>query len=73
MPDQDVTSDQRFVSELFPRASKYHPDWIMAGASGDANSLWLTEWLSAVDARPVVPSLGVLVAPALGTNGHHGH
>ena len=30
----------------FPKASKYHPDWIKASASGGANSLCLTEWLT---------------------------
>lgn len=39
--------DERLVSEQFPRASAYHPDWVLANASGGANSLWLTEWLSA--------------------------
>ena len=41
-----MTSDSRFLSPQFPRAAKYHPDWIAASASGGANSLWLTEWLS---------------------------
>jgi ubiquinone/menaquinone biosynthesis C-methylase UbiE len=37
----------------FPRSSKYHPDWVIANASGGANVLWLTEWLtSAMDLRP---------------------
>lgn len=41
------------VSERFPRASKYHPEWITSSVSGGANSLWLTEWLSeAMDLRP---------------------
>ena len=45
--------DTRLHSELFPRASKYHPDWIVAGVSGGANCLWLTEWLStAMDLKP---------------------
>ena len=45
--------DPRFLSDRFPRASKYHPDWILASASGGANSLWLTEWLTqALDLRP---------------------
>jgi ubiquinone/menaquinone biosynthesis C-methylase UbiE len=49
----DVTSDNRLVSERFPRASQYHPDWIMASVSGGANSLWLTEWLTtALALRP---------------------
>jgi cyclopropane fatty-acyl-phospholipid synthase-like methyltransferase len=48
-----VTADNRFVSEKFSRSSQYHPDWIIASASGGANSLWLTEWLtSAMDLRP---------------------
>jgi cyclopropane fatty-acyl-phospholipid synthase-like methyltransferase len=48
-----MTSDQRFASELFPRASRYHPDWIAASVSGGANSLWITEWLAgAMDLRP---------------------
>ena len=30
-----------------------HPEWILAGVSGGANSLWLTEWLTeALDLRP---------------------
>ena len=45
--------DDRFVSHGFPRASEYHPDWIIAGVSGGANPLWLTEWLAdALDLRP---------------------
>ena len=46
-------ADERLVSEQFPRASQYHPEWVLANASGGANSLWLTEWLaSALDLRP---------------------
>ena len=33
------------MSSRFPKASRYHPDWIRASVSGGANSLWLTEWL----------------------------
>jgi SAM-dependent methyltransferase len=48
-----VTRDQRLISERFPRTSQYHPDWVLANASGGANSLWLTEWLTtALDLRP---------------------
>ncbi len=48
-----MTSDERFVRPQFPRSSGYHPDWIMAGVSGGANSLWLTEWLAeALELRP---------------------
>src|SRR5205814_10632856 len=48
-----MTSDQRLVSDQFPRSSRYHRDWIRASVSGGANSLWLTEWLTtALDLRP---------------------
>lgn len=48
-----MTADERFLSERFPRASRYHPDWIASSVSGGANSLWLTEWLAeALDLRP---------------------
>ena len=43
----------RLLSPLFPRSSKYHPDWIKAGVSGGANPLWMTEWLTtAVELKP---------------------
>ncbi len=48
-----MTPDPRFVSERFPHASAYHPDWIIASASSGANTLWITEWLSEkMDLRP---------------------
>ncbi len=48
-----TSEDKRFISERFPRSSQYHPEWIMAGVSGGANPLWLTEWLtSMLDLRP---------------------
>jgi SAM-dependent methyltransferase len=48
-----VASEHLLLSDRFPRASTYHPDWILASASGGANSLWLTEWLAtALDLRP---------------------
>src|SRR5712672_1463686 len=47
-----MDSDVRLVSEQFPRASQYHPEWVLANASGGANALWLTEWLAeALDLR----------------------
>jgi SAM-dependent methyltransferase len=47
-----MLSDERLISDQFPRASQYHPEWVVANASG-ANSLWLTEWLAAaLDLRP---------------------
>ncbi len=48
-----MTADQRLACERFPRSSKYHPDWVIAGVGGGANALWMTEWLSgALDLRP---------------------
>src|SRR5438874_789365 len=45
--------DKRLVSDRFPRASQYHPDWVIASVSGGANALWVTEWLTtALDLRP---------------------
>lgn len=35
----------RLLNERFPRSNRYHPDWVIARASGGANALWLTEWL----------------------------
>jgi cyclopropane fatty-acyl-phospholipid synthase-like methyltransferase len=42
-----MTNDDRLVSDRFPRSSQYHPEWVVANASGGAHSLWLTEWLTA--------------------------
>lgn len=43
----------RLMSDRFLRSNKYDPDWVIAGTSGGANALWLTEWLtSAMDLRP---------------------
>ena len=45
--------DTRLCSARFPRSSRYHPDWVLANASGGANALWLVEWLtSAMELRP---------------------
>lgn len=45
--------DKRLNSDRFPRASAYHPDWILGGVGGGANPLWLTEWLcESLDLRP---------------------
>lgn len=41
-----MTTDKLLVSGRFPQSSKYNPDWIASSASGGANSLWLTEWLT---------------------------
>src|SRR5213593_1614205 len=42
-----MASDNRLASDRFPRSSRYHPEWVLANASGGANALWLTEWLAA--------------------------
>jgi SAM-dependent methyltransferase len=48
-----MEQDLRFASDRFPRASRYHPDWVLAGAGGGANVLQVTEWLTAVmDLQP---------------------
>jgi cyclopropane fatty-acyl-phospholipid synthase-like methyltransferase len=47
-----MNADNQLFSERFPRSNQYHPEWVVANASGGANSLWLTEWLaSAMDLR----------------------
>ena len=50
--------DKRLSSARFPRASAYNPDWVLAGVSGAANPLWLTEWLCA--ALELKPGMRVL-------------
>jgi SAM-dependent methyltransferase len=48
-----MPTDKRLVSEQFPRSSRYNPEWLIAGVSGGANSLWLSEWLAgAMDLKP---------------------
>jgi len=36
------------LSDRFPRASRYNPEWLVASCSGAANPLWMTEWLAEV-------------------------
>ena len=50
--------DDSLVSDQFPRASAYSPEWVTASASGGANPLWLCEWL--VDAMDLQPGMRVL-------------
>ncbi|MDG3004005.1 SAM-dependent methyltransferase [Paludisphaera mucosa] len=46
-------ADERLISDRFPRASAYNPEWLLAGVGGAANPLWMTEWLAgALDLRP---------------------
>src|SRR6266403_2362894 len=48
-----MNADKLLLSDRFPRGSRYHPEWVIANASGGANSLWLTEWLAtALDLQP---------------------
>jgi cyclopropane fatty-acyl-phospholipid synthase-like methyltransferase len=48
-----MASSSVFTSPRFPRASRYHPEWIAESVSGGASSLWLAEWLaSAIELRP---------------------
>jgi len=48
-----MNPNRTLVSRRFPRASRYHPDWVLAGGSGGANPLWLTEWLTeTLELRP---------------------
>jgi SAM-dependent methyltransferase len=53
-----MTSSGLLVSERFLRASRYHPEWVVAHASGGANALWLTEWLT--EALTLQPGMRVL-------------
>jgi SAM-dependent methyltransferase len=47
-----MCSDNRLVAGRFPRASRYHPDWVIKNSMG-SNVLWLAEWLTAVmDLKP---------------------
>jgi cyclopropane fatty-acyl-phospholipid synthase-like methyltransferase len=50
--------DTRLLSERFPRSSQYNPEWVLANASGGANVLWLTEWLTS--ALALSPGMRVL-------------
>jgi cyclopropane fatty-acyl-phospholipid synthase-like methyltransferase len=53
-----MATDDRLLSEHFLRSSQYHPEWVIANASGGANSLWLTEWLTT--AMTLQPRMRVL-------------
>lgn len=53
-----MSSDPQLNCESFPRSNQYHPEWVKSSASGGANSLWLTEWLTA--AMDLQPGMRVL-------------
>ena len=57
-PSDAAMRDTRLIDVRFPRASRYNPDWVLAGVSGAANPLWLTEWLTEVIA--LEPGMRVL-------------
>lgn len=41
------------IDSHFPRSQKYNPEWVTSSASGGANALLLTEWLTtAMDLQP---------------------
>lgn len=42
----DLSRPQEAFDVRFPRAAKYHPDWVHSAVSGGANPLWLAEWLT---------------------------
>jgi cyclopropane fatty-acyl-phospholipid synthase-like methyltransferase len=51
--DLHTPSSICLVSKRFPRSSQYHPEWVMANATREANTLWMTEWLTtALELRP---------------------
>src|SRR5579863_2561382 len=41
-----MISDEPLYSERFPRSAQYNTEWVVASASGAANALWLSEWLT---------------------------
>jgi cyclopropane fatty-acyl-phospholipid synthase-like methyltransferase len=48
--ERRMTAYDALSCERFPRAARYHPEWLVASVSGGAHALWLTEWLaSALD------------------------
>jgi SAM-dependent methyltransferase len=48
-----MSVDHTLIHERFLRSNNYHPEWVVASASGGAHSLWLTEWLTTeMDLRP---------------------
>src|SRR5579872_5989663 len=52
------SSDSPLLNPRFERASRYNPQWVLAGVSGGAHPLWLTEWLC--EALPLRPRMRVL-------------
>jgi cyclopropane fatty-acyl-phospholipid synthase-like methyltransferase len=53
-----MPANKQLFSERFPRSAKYNPEWVLASASGGANSLWLVEWLA--ESMDLEPGMRVL-------------
>ena len=50
---EHISLGDKLTNNQFPRSNQYNPAWLIASASGAANPLWLTEWLTAaIDLRP---------------------
>lgn len=61
-----MAEDARLVYPQFPRASRYHPDWVIGNASSGSHSLALLEWLTqALDLRPAMRVLDLGCGRAL--------
>src|ERR1043166_3083068 len=60
-----MKEDDQPAAGQFPRSLRYHPEWIVANASGGANALWLTEWLApALELKPGMRVLDLGCGPA---------
>ena len=46
-----MTSDQRLVSERFPRSSQYHPDWVLAKGEGERSRVDAFPYFGTDDGR----------------------
>lgn len=57
-------SDSRLFTDAFPRASQYHPEWVIANAMG-SKTLWLSEWLAG--AMNLKPGMRVRILVAAGS------
>ena len=53
-----VSESEPELAGRFPRAARYHSEWVLAAVSGAANPLWLTEWLAEV--LDLLPGMRVL-------------
>lgn len=58
VPSVPGGNGDRLISNAFPRASQYNPDWMIANSMSGCATLWLTEWLAS-DLK-LVPGMRVL-------------